>query len=401
MLSPEERFLPLGRTYFGDEDDPATECHCNLWDWDQLRLIKIKGTSKFFPPEDDAQTSIFAQYLDYLSPEVREITIDNDGLLTGIPTDPDVDETEFTAYMPCSLCNHLANSPTICFSQLREIDRLGPGVDLLSYNDQKVIFKFNPLRLPHKLNSSWREMNIISKLPSHPNLVPFDNLILEDNESRIIGFTTKYIPGGTLSDPNKPFRFEWLQQLTQLVDFLNFELGIMHQDIAPRNLLMDPETEEILLFNFDCAAGGQRGLLKGQDDVTGIVFTLHEIITNDPQIKKIPHWKRKIHMVQNIEWTCNRELDCDVSKFRQFLNDWITNRSNGSMERYLNAPKRITWPAFQDPPDFDVPFQFGKNAAGEAVFRSGERYRSSALKNGQYCFQWQRPPQRRRPGVPL
>ncbi|KAJ5715866.1 uncharacterized protein N7483_013047 [Penicillium malachiteum] len=379
-----EVFFPLSQAYFGDVDDPATECHCNLWDWDQLRFIKIKGPSKFFPPEDDAETSIFAQSLDYLSPDVREITIDSDGLLTGVSTDPDVDETAFAAYMPFSLCEHLVNCPKIYFSQLHEIGRLGPGVDLLSYNDQRVAFKFNPLRLPRQLECSWREMNIISKLPPHPNLVPFDNIVLEDKESRIIGFTTKWIPGGRLSDPKKPFRLEWLQQLTQVVDFLNFELGIMHQDIAPRNLLIDPESENILLFDFDCAAGGQDGLLEGRDDVT-----------------EIPHWNRKIDMIQNIEWTCDREPDCDVSEFRQFLNDWIANRTNGSMERYLNAPKRITWPAFQDPPDYDVPFQFSKTSTGEAKFRPGERYRRSALKNGQYCFRWQRPPQRRQPVVPL
>ncbi|KAJ5718594.1 hypothetical protein N7488_004240 [Penicillium malachiteum] len=110
MLSPE----PLSQAYFGDVDDPATECHCNLWDWDQLRLIKVK----FFSPEDDAETSIFARYWHYLSPEVRQITIDKDGLLTGISTDPDIDETEFTAYMPFSFCEHLANCPKIYFSQL-------------------------------------------------------------------------------------------------------------------------------------------------------------------------------------------------------------------------------------------------------------------------------------------
>jgi thiamine kinase-like enzyme len=58
----------------------------------------------------------------------------------------------------------------------------------------------------------------------------------------VIGFTTKYIPGETLAGPKIPFRFEWLQQLTQVVDFLNQELGIMHQDVAPRNLLIDPCT---------------------------------------------------------------------------------------------------------------------------------------------------------------
>lgn len=65
MLDPRERFFPLVQAYFGPVDDLAAECYCSLWDWDQLRLIKVQGTAKFFPLEDDADTSIFAHYLDY------------------------------------------------------------------------------------------------------------------------------------------------------------------------------------------------------------------------------------------------------------------------------------------------------------------------------------------------
>lgn len=104
----------------------------------------------------------------------------------------------------------------------------------------------------------------------------------------MIGFATKYIPGGTLADPtnlNVPFRFEWLQQLTRLVDFLNPELGIMHQDIAPRNLLIDPDTNKILLFDFNWAVSRKELLLDSRDDGTGVVFTLYEIITNDTHFK--------------------------------------------------------------------------------------------------------------------
>jgi len=128
---------------------------------------------------------------------------------------------------------------------------------------------------------AWDELNLFRRLPPHPNIVPFDRVVLEDMESRVVGFTTKYIPGGTLDNPKAPFRFEWIQQLTQLVDFLNLELGIMHQDIAPRNLLIDPDTHKLLLFDFDWAACGKKGLLDGRDDVTGVIFTLYELITND------------------------------------------------------------------------------------------------------------------------
>jgi len=291
MIDPEYRFFSEGQGYFGSRENPTTETHCNVWDWDQLRLIKVKGTAKLFPPEEDVENSILAQFANYLSPEVRAITVDDDGFLTGISTDPEEDDTFFIGYLPLSLCQSLcpslADFPTIYFSQLRELDRLGPGVDLMSYNDQKMVaFKFNPISVPRRLQMSWKEMNLLIKLLPHPNILPFDRIVLEDVESRIIGFTTKYIPGGTLADLKRPFRFEWLQQLTQVVDYLNLELGIIHQDIAPRNLLVDPETEKIILFDFDWAANRKEGLLKDRDDVSGVClyalrdyhqrFTSHE-----------------------------------------------------------------------------------------------------------------------------
>ncbi|KAJ5109561.1 hypothetical protein N7532_002206 [Penicillium argentinense] len=112
-------------------------------------------------------------------------------------------------------------------------------------------------------------------------------IVLEVTESRVIGFITKYIPDVTLGDtgtletanPKRPFRFEWLKQFAKLVDFLNLKLGIVHQNIAPRNLLVDPETDNILLFDFDWAANGTEDLLDGRDDVSSVSFTLRNIIT--------------------------------------------------------------------------------------------------------------------------
>ncbi|KNG91705.1 hypothetical protein ANOM_000253 [Aspergillus nomiae NRRL 13137] len=187
-------------------ENPLTEAHCNVWDWDRLRKVKVKGSAKLFPPDEDIEILILAQFADYLSPEVRTVTVDDDGLLAGVSTDPEEDDTPF-----------------------------------------------------------------------------------------------EYIAGGTLDNTNVPFRFEWLQQLIRLVDFLNRELGIMHQDIAPRNLLIDPGTNNILLFDFDWAACGKKRLPGGRDDVTGVVFTLYELITNDTQFTSIPHWTRTMDMVQGIQ----------------------------------------------------------------------------------------------------
>ncbi|KAJ5789136.1 uncharacterized protein N7518_006147 [Penicillium psychrosexuale] len=401
MINPQDRFWSEGQNYYGPRDNPTTETYCNVWDWDQIRMLKIKGTAKLFPPEEDRELSILARFVDNLSPEVRAITVDDDGLLTGVSTNPEEDETLFFAYIPLSLCGSLADCRTIQYSKLQELDRLGPGVDIVSYENesripQKVVFKFNVLNKPLRMQMAWDEINILTRLPPHPNIIPFDRVVLEDQESRVIGFTTKYILGGTLANPKIPFRFEWLQQLTQVVDFLNLELGIMHQDIAPRNLLIDPCTNKIVVFDFDWAASGKRRLYEGRDDVTGIAFTLYELITNDTSFSDIPHWDRHIDMVQSIEWIVNRELDSDVSKFRNFLSEWIaTRRADGDMERYLKAPHRVTWPDLPTPPDYDVPFEIGTTRDGKPHWMTGRRSRFTAMKMEQYCFRWERPPQSR------
>lgn len=404
MIDPQDRFWSEGQNYCGPSENPTTETYCNVWDWDQLRMIKVKGTAKLFPPEEDSELSILARLADYLSPEVRAITVDDDGLLTGVSTDPREDDTLFLAYIPFSLCGSLADCRTIQYSKLQELDRLGPFIDLVSYENenesripQKVVFKFNVLNKPLRMQMAWDELNILKKLPPHPNIIPFDRVVLEDQESRVVGFTTKHIPGGTLANPKILFRFEWLQQLTQVVDFLNLELGIMHQDVAPRNLLIDPYTHKIVLFDFDRAASGKKRLYEGRDDVAGVVFTLYELITNDTSFSDIPHWDRHIDMVQSIsEWIVNRELDSDISKFRNFLNEWVAvRRSDGDMERYLNAPHRFTWPDLPTVPDYNVPFVMGTTWDGKPNWITGHRSRFTAMKMGQYCFRWERPPQSR------
>ncbi|KAI0401418.1 hypothetical protein F4802DRAFT_580738 [Xylaria palmicola] len=384
MIKPEERFFSEGQCYFGRHDDPTAPAFCNIWDWDQLRMIKLNGTVKIFPPEEDLEVPILARFADLLSPQVCAVTLDDDGLICEISTDPDEDDTLFLAHIPFSAVESLHDCRTIQYSKLRELDRLGPGVDLSSYDDDdsqtvQVAFKFCPVWKPRSRLMAWDELQVYKNLPPHPNIVSFDRIVLDDVESRILGFTTKYIPGGTLDNPQRPFRFEYLQQLTSLIDFLNLDLGVMHQDVAPRNLLIDPETQKLLLFDFNWVAHGKESLLEGRDDVTGVAMTLYEIITGDQQFVRVPHWDRNIDMVQSIaEWPRRRELDAEVSVFREFLNEWVAKRSaSNDMERYLNAPNRLDWPDQPTPPDYAIP------------------YKRDAIANGQYVFRWERPPQSR------
>ena len=119
-------------------------------------MVKIKGSVKLFPPDEDKEVPIIAQFADFLSSEVRAISVDEDGLLNGISTDPEEDDIPFVAYPPISAVESLADCRRVRYSKLQELDRLGPGVDLLSYEDESgishnVVFKFNPLDKPLRL----------------------------------------------------------------------------------------------------------------------------------------------------------------------------------------------------------------------------------------------------------
>lgn len=98
-------------------------------------------------------------------------------------------------------------------------------------------------------------MNMWMRLPRHPNIVPFDRVVIDQPEGRVVGFTNHYVSGGTLEE-NKPraFKLKWLQQLIEVVDLLKLEYGVAHQDIALRNLVVDESTDRIMLFDFNFAA---------------------------------------------------------------------------------------------------------------------------------------------------
>jgi hypothetical protein len=133
-------------------------------------MIKVKGTARLFPPDEDVENQILSQFADYLSPEVRTVTVDDDGLLTGISTDPVEDDTMFFAYLPFSITTSLSNCRVIRYSELQDLDRLGPGVDLSlcedeSGNPQKVAFNFNPIPKDRILQMAWDEVNLLKSLP--------------------------------------------------------------------------------------------------------------------------------------------------------------------------------------------------------------------------------------------
>lgn len=103
----------------------------------------------------------------------------------------------------------------------------------------------------------WDEANCLSRIPRHHNIIPFYGLVVDHVEAqdKVVGFTTPFVPGGTIDDNmSRPFQLKHLRQLTSTIDHLNLELGISHGDITPYNLLIDPSTDDIVIFDFNLAS---------------------------------------------------------------------------------------------------------------------------------------------------
>ena len=66
------------------------------------------------------------------------------------------------------------------------------------------------------------------------------------------------------------------------MDHLNLRLGVAHQDVAARKLLVDEATDNLLLFDFDYSARiGYDGCFEARNDIKGVFFTMFEVITGD------------------------------------------------------------------------------------------------------------------------
>lgn len=211
-------------------------------------------------------------------------------------------------------------------------------------------------------------MNMWMRLSPHPHIVPFDRVVVEElhGQNHIVGFTTLHIAGGTLDaieenpEDSRVFKLKWLLQLTSVVDDLYYKYGIQHQDIAPRNLLVDEATDNIMLFDFNFSARigapvrgmGTRFFEEG-DDIKSVIFTAYEIITRDNHFRSVPHRDQDASSVLNMEnWVKhpNVRLDQPLAKYRAELDAWVLRRKErGNLKVFTDASDYIDWSEIPEP----------------------------------------------------
>lgn len=186
-----------------------------ILDWDQRRTIAVSMDEE--QESEDVAIEHLKKHIDSLGPDVNAIQLSLDGELISVSTNPEDDEGTCVYYPPLQAIQRPDYVKTVLRSELLELDRLTPNVDLIMYppcanarETTKAIFKYY-FRLQF-LQKVWHEMNLWMRLPPHANIVPFDRLVLDELHGHVVGFTTLYIPNGTLSEnKSRTFKLKWLQ----------------------------------------------------------------------------------------------------------------------------------------------------------------------------------------------
>ncbi|KAH7316993.1 hypothetical protein B0I35DRAFT_451778 [Stachybotrys elegans] len=358
--------------------------------------------------EADPALEHLAKHVDNLAPDVVAIHVSPEGALISTSTRPEDDETFCPWYPPLGTIERPDGIGTILRSDLEELDRLGPMVDLVTplrapEPRKKLVFKY--FFVEQRLRFTWEDANIWMRLPKHPNIVPFDKIVVDEIEGAFVGFTVAYITGGTLEDnQSREFKLKWLTQLISVVDDLNLNLGISHQDVAPRNLVVDDSTDSLMIFDFNFSAHiGEPEYDESRNDVKGVFFTLYEIITRDDTLRSVQHEQQNLSDLDK-DWIKHPDvrLDRPVSEFRQVLQEWLETRKTGrQVAMYTEAPNFINWPTVPEPAPSEVIYESENGPITKMVVRQSFR-RTKLVKQGKPVLSWERPAQSKlKPGQRL
>lgn len=132
------------------------------------------------------------KHIDRLRPKVYRIEVSEEGELNTISSNVNDDETRCVHYPPLQEVEKPTRVGIIARSELEELERLMPNVDLVS-NDtdaasqsvngaqrerREVVFRYY-FHMQY-LHQRWDEINLWIRLPPHPNIVPFDRLVVEE-----------------------------------------------------------------------------------------------------------------------------------------------------------------------------------------------------------------------------
>lgn len=406
--TPDQRFT---KTRDGSYNVVGTEK--TIIDWDQRRYILV--ATAWNEEDEEFFLDALAEHIDDIPSDIVQIEVGNEGELLESTADMNADSTLIPVYPSPS--DYPAGVRHIRREQLVELSRMGVQVDLCEYTaaagtaPKQVAFKYYINE--GNMAAVWDEANCLLRIPKHPNIIPFDSLVVDqvEGQDKVVGFTTPFVPGSTIDDNvSRPFKLKHLRQLTSTIDHLNLTLGISHGDITPYNLLIDPTTDDLRMFDFNLASriGWETGDPRRQsydperDDVKLAAFTLYEIITRDTHLRdeNQSHELDAAMVLDTAEggaalaWEKHEDvvLDAPVAEYRRHLDEWMATRlvagpvgekGEEALVHWDQAPGAFEWPPLPEIPE---------TLFCGAMLRLAAQLRQSMVRRGAQIPAWQRPP---------
>lgn len=171
----------------------------------------------------------------------------------------------------------------------------------------------------------------------------------------------------------------------------------MHRDITTWNPLIDPETDDLQIFDFNMGAKrtwegdndhlSTFGYDEDRNDVKLAVFAVYEIITSDISYREESELEDLdvTQVLDQEEWEQHPDVQLEgvpVSEYRRILMEWVSSRKKTEKETtfYKQAPEFIDCPGQPGFPlvDFVV-----------SVTRRASQMPSEMIKRGEPFIRWQ------------
>lgn len=140
------------------------------------------------------------------------------------------------------------------------------------------------------------------------------------------------------------------------IEDLNLRFGLMHQDISPRNILVDSLTGNLKIFDFDRSARiGSPGKVRNLNDVDGLIFTIYETLTKDKSYRNALFGEDQVQKVEALEeWKLDKvpleEEKGGITAYGHFLGKWVHGRrTTRRIEHYSQATEPLSWPEYKEP----------------------------------------------------
>ncbi|KAM7210613.1 hypothetical protein V8F06_014003 [Rhypophila decipiens] len=362
---------------------------CSVLDYDSRRWIQVtfKDAATAFGggPEEilevfpNSAAAIRAE-LDHGPPDLTALIVTLDGQVVSRSTDAAEDPTPGTHYasvdeyqIPTGVLS--SSIQIIRRNELVEVERLNPYTDIVvpacgltcGGQEERLSFKYYQHRL--EAQKVWNAIQIISRTMPHAHRNPISHLVVDETDPspspRVVGYTQPFVPGGDLLQTmdSRPLKLKWIKQLFNVMDDLHLRYGVVHNDLRPPNMLVDPATDNLLLIDFEFAVkigipdwteqetrdqtsdllmACDVHLTTVQDDMWRIVRLVHYLVTGG---------NAEVGKIMKGPWVKERpqiELDSPIEQYHEALVDWLHQRKHSDMKitKYSQASEPLDYPDY-------------------------------------------------------